>query len=167
MAKKTYARVDDILRAIQDDVSKGARILAEATKDYLYDKTYTNLYQKMYSGEYYARTGQFLDSITMSFYSASGKYRIFFNGNKISKQRGFTGEFNAHADFNYDKIPIGDLVNWIENGHRVTNKLEKRDGAHMIRDTKKWLNDKIRTVAIKSGSGAGLESILKQLIILG
>lgn len=167
MAKKTYARVDDILRAMQADVSEGARILAEATKNYLYDKTYTNLYQKMHSGEYYARTGQFLDSITMSFYSSSGKYRIFFNGNKISKQKGFYGEFNAHADFNYDKIPIGKLVDWIESGHAIPNKIKGRDGAHMIKDTKKWLNDKIRTISIKSGSGAGLKNTLKQLINLG
>lgn len=164
MAKKTYARIDDILRAMEADVSEGARILAEATKDYLYDKTYSNLYQKMFSGEHYARTGQFLDSITMSFYSASGKYRIFFNGNKISKKKGFYGEFNAHADFSYDKIPIGDLVDWIENGHKVPNKPNKRPGAHMLRDTRKWLDDKIKAISIRSGNGARFASILKQLI---
>ena len=174
---KVYARVNDIIKAIEIDVNNGARLLAEATKNYLYDTTMENLYEEMDSGKYYDRlaeqvdgSGSVLESISMSFVSSANSYRIMFDGRKIAVKRAYNketgegkkGNFNAHADFDFNKIARNDLIEWIEEGHKVPNKAEKRPGAHMIRDTKQWLRNKISAIASKSGDS--FSDVLKRMI---
>lgn len=160
---KVYARVNDILKAMEMDVMSGAKILAEATKEYLYNKTYKNLYTEMSPGDYYERTYDFLESITVSFVSSANKYRIMFDGRKVKKRKGDVGNFNAHADFNMEKFPIKDLVEGLEYGHPVPHT-DNRDGAYMITDTKKWLDNKIKDICLKSSTGLGLEKTIRRYI---
>ena len=160
---KIYARLDQLIKALEVDVKEGARILANATKEYLYDKTQTNLYERMDEGKYYNRTNQFLESITLSFLSASNTYKIYFDGRKIRPVRGNKGDFNAHADFDFNKSPTNKLIEGLEKGHPIPNH-EDRDGAHMISDTKKWLENKINSISKTSGNGNTFAEVVRRYI---
>ena len=160
---KTYVRISDIVKAIETDARQGAKILADATKEYLYNKTYTNLYVRMSQGDYYKRTGRVLDSITCSFVNSANLYHIFFDGRKIRQAKGDNGDFNAHADFNMKKSPVKDLIEGLENGHPVPNAND-RDGANMIKETKSWLRRKLNALSAKTG-GSVSEAIRKVITI--
>lgn len=164
---KVYLRMSELIKAMEEDVNKGAKMLAEATTEYLYDKTQEKLYEKMSPGRYYKRTegeGSLLNSITMEFISASNSYEIKFDKDSIIPKKAYDkdsgegdkGFFNAHADFNFESV-VENIVEWVEKGHYIPNKKDEdgnpkhREGAFMIRDTKNWLRNKIKTINSKTG----------------
>ena len=163
MAKKVFLRVDDLIKAMEQDADYGARMLAEATQNYLIHKTYENLYVEMSQGKYYERTGGLLRSISLRFKKSA--YEIYFDGRRLAKKMARKkGYFNAHADFYQNKIAKDKLVDWIENGHEVPGVPEGRKGAYMIMDTEKWLKKKISDICAKSSYGIGLSDAVKIVI---
>ena len=163
MAKKVFLRVDDLIKAMENDADYGAKMLAEATLNYLKDKTIKNLYLEMPEGEYYERTGGLLKSISLSFRKSA--YAIFFDGRSLKKRKATkTGYFNAHADFYQNQVAKDKLIDWIENGHPIPHTPEDRKGAHMISDTEKWLKKKIKDICAKSSLGISLSDAVKIVI---
>ena len=166
----------ELLSELKSDIDQGGKSLAIATAAYLYGSTKRNLYENMSEGDYYIRTGEVLQSISVNFSAATKRYKVLFDGRKIKKSR-ITNRgrsrsdfeensrmFNAHADFNFDKIPVGQLIEWLEEGHAIPHKEEKREGAHMIRETKQWLQaviDKLSSMQSNDSFSKSVQKIVK------
>ena len=171
MIGKLYKNPDKLVAAMGVRVSTISKRIAESTAAYLKYVTIKNLYKGMSDSKFYKRTGGLKESIVCNA-NINGNYRIGFDGRKIKDEVTNDGSFNAHADFEGNKVQHDDYIRWIEEGHMVPkgrNDHYFRDGAWMIEETKIWLSyvfakishDRSRTLSKAVEKAIGIYGIKK------
>lgn len=166
--KNYYRSINKLINSIDKKAKMASKTLAKSAENYLRYKTQQNLYNEMRPGQYYKRTGQFLNSITLKFSQTSNKYSLMFDGRKIKKVRGTGKNFNAHADFHFNKFSHEKYIKAMEEGHFVPifNPVKgyMRDGAHMIRDTRYWLEIVMLKIKLNLSSGMTITKSVRSAI---
>lgn len=140
--------------------------VARDTAEFLSQTVQADIYRKPES-DYYARTYEFLKSITQSNVKRVGnnmEIEVYFDPDKINPYpvRDYKPDmFNAHmsldGETSYGGKSIGEwLVGWLEEGYSGGVR-PPQPPLHFIQDTREWLNEELNDILNKAFRRAGFE----------
>jgi hypothetical protein len=130
------ALVDAIHAQINKDLTIPLQKVAEEVKEYL-RKYVDEHWYGAHSHEYYDRTMQFINSLTVDTVQSTGDRKevaIYFDPSKISANKGAPGMWNQHMDVYELESAALAIAGWIEEGNGPS-PLYEYDGIHQIEQT--------------------------------
>lgn len=147
--------------AVKEVLSKTAKgrvsALAKEAENVLKDFTATNLYEA-YDPKKYNRTNDLIRSITKTkskkVYGDRYTATVYFDSSKIKAIPPTSSEWGKHTDFKGNSR-VKEVIGWMEEGtsplYSSKGNLiyEGHEPAHMIEDTRKYIQSKIGDIVIK------------------
>lgn len=151
-----HAKTRKISKSTEDKINKGLYRIGEKTKEKLQEYINDDWYGQYHTKNYISQLG-LRDSVVYTVSENQHKVKVYFDmrilrGRKLNGGKGWqahrdfstrndAGEYIAGKDFTTG------LIDWIETGRggggSIKNPRKNDGGIHMIKKTRKWLDDYI------------------------